>query len=359
LVEIEDKYMRRALQLALKGAGKVSPNPLVGAVLVKEDRIIGEGYHQQYGKAHAEINAINNATESVKDAILYCNLEPCCHSNKQTPPCVPQIIKSGIKKVVIASLDPNPKVSGKGVKQLQQAGLEVVTAVDKAKAEELNRFYFKYTRHRLPYVTLKVAQTLDGYIAREKNKQQWITGDKSQKLVHQWRAIYDAVLIGANTLRVDDARLTVRKNKGKSPKRIILSNSLNLRPDLKIFQQKPPGDTWIFSNRPASRELQKSGCRIITLSSEKHEPILLSDVLKYLAEHKITSLLVEGGQSVFTHFFNAGLIDEIQVFIAPIIWGNGIKSFAKSNAGKDRELRCIRSKKVGVDRLLTFRFVER
>ncbi len=296
------KYMKRVFDLAKMGIGKVSPNPLVAAILVKNGKIIGEGYHQEYGGPHAEVHAINHATESPAGSTLYCNLEPCCHLNKQTPPCVPIIISQEIKKVVISNPDPNPDVNGKGIQQLKEAGIEVETGVLEKEGKELNRFFFKYISQNLPYVTVKLAQTMDGFISSNYDTQEWISGNRSQQLVHQWRAQYDAVLVGGNTLRVDDAALTVRHSKGRDPVRIILSASLNMEESAKIFKHKSPENTWIFTTVGADpykvNKMKKLGCRVISLDSNSDNYIALSRLLEYLAEQKITSLLVEGGQQL-------------------------------------------------------------
>ena len=207
---IDKKFIRRSFHLAQKGKGHVSPNPLVGAVIVKNGKVIGKGYHKKYGSAHAEVNAINNSTESVAGSTLYCNLEPCSHIKKQTPPCVPLIIQKKIKKVVISNFDPNKEVNGKGIKQLREAGVEVVTDVLEDEGKDLNKFYFKYVKEKLPYITLKIAQSIDGKISVAKNKQTWLTGKESIKYVHKLRSEYDAVLVGAGTIRTDNPQLNVR-----------------------------------------------------------------------------------------------------------------------------------------------------
>lgn len=352
------KYMKRVFELAKMGAGAVSPNPLVGAVIVKNGKIIGEGYHQKYGDPHAEVNAINQSVESPEGATLYCNLEPCCHQAKQTPPCVPEIINSGINKVVISNPDPNPKVNGKGLEQLRARGVQVLTGILENEGCELNRFFFKYISKNMPYITVKLAQTLDGYISRSKNMQEWISGQKAQQLVHQWRAQYDAVIVGANTLRVDNAYLTVRHSEGRDPVRIILSVSLDLDKSLKIFQHKSPQDTWVFTTVKADpvklKGLTELGCRVIPLDSNGDNQVSLSHLLSYLAEQKITSILVEGGQKLASQFLFSDNFDELKIFIAPKIWGEGLSAFKKGPDGDFPQLDHVNSQKVGEDLLLTF-----
>ena len=218
-MEENAKYIKRCFTLAEKGSGFVSPNPMVGAVIVKNDNVIGEGVHQKYGEAHAEVNAINSAKEDVGGATLYCNLEPCVHEKKQTPPCVPLIIDKKIKKVIISNLDPNPEVSGKGVEELKKAGVEVETGILEEEGTELNKFYFKFVNQKQTYITLKLAQSLDGKISLNKKEQTWFTGEESRKFVHQLRSQYDAVLVGAKTIKADknDPAGTVQQRLQRSP----------------------------------------------------------------------------------------------------------------------------------------------
>jgi diaminohydroxyphosphoribosylaminopyrimidine deaminase/5-amino-6-(5-phosphoribosylamino)uracil reductase len=330
--KLDIHFMKRALSLAKKGVGKVSPNPLVGAVLVNNNRIIGEGFHKKYGDAHAEINAINSASQSIKDTTLYCNLEPCCHTNKQTPPCVNRIIKEGIKRVVVAGMDPNPEVKGKGFTLLEQAGIDITKDILAQENQDLNKFYFKYVTRQLPYVTLKIAQTIDGYISDQKNQQLWLTGERAKRLVYRWRSAYDAVLIGANTLRADNPLLTARYSKVRNPVRIIITGSTDINPDLDIFKQRPKDITWIITdgkNRPKLiKKLEDTGCKIIGLPSDSEQQISLQSVLEYLTKQKITSVLVEGGQQIFSQFIHAGIWDELKIFIAPKILGMGLKAFS-------------------------------
>ena len=222
-----EKYMHMTLELAKKGAGLVSPNPLVGAIIVKDNEVIAQGYHKKVGLAHAEVDALNNATAPVDGATLFCNLEPCCHTNKRTPPCAPQIIEAGIKKVIIANLDPNPEVAGKGVKLLQDHGIEVVTGILEKEGQQLNEIFFTHITKGKAFVELKMAQTLDGKMASMSGDSKWITSEESRKLVHQHRLNYDAIVVGANTARFDDPSLTVRLDKVWPKKRLILSKSGN------------------------------------------------------------------------------------------------------------------------------------
>jgi diaminohydroxyphosphoribosylaminopyrimidine deaminase/5-amino-6-(5-phosphoribosylamino)uracil reductase len=351
-------YMKRALRLAKKGEGTVSPNPLVGAVIVKNNHIIGEGYHQKYGEAHAEINAINSAAQSVKDATLYSTLEPCCHTGKQTPPCVDRIIKEGIKRVVAGGMDPNPKVKGRGLSLLEKAGIEVTKDILAQENQDLNKFYFKYVKRQLPYITLKIAQTIDGYISDQKNHQLWLTGKRAKRLVHRWRSAYDSVLIGANTLRADNPLLTARYGKGRDPLRIIIAGLADIDPDLKIFCQKQNHKTWLITAKRNHSKLLKilgdKGCEIIDLPADSDHLIPLLSVLEYLAKQKITSVLVEGGQQIFSQFIQSGLWDELKLFIAPKILGKGIKVFTPDTEQKVSSFHLHDTTKIGEDVLLTY-----
>ncbi len=349
-------YLKRCLELAAKGMGTVSPNPLVGAVLVKNGKVIGEGYHKRYGEAHAEVDALNNSTGDVNGATLYCNLEPCCHTNKQTPPCVPLIISKGIKKVVISNFDPNPDVNGEGVKQLRDAGIEVIIDVLKEEGKKLNKFYFNYVRKKIPYITLKVAQSKDGKITKSKNEQTWLTGEESNRFVHQQRAAYDAVLVGANTVAVDNPQLTVRNVEGRNPKRIILDGKLSIDLNAAILSAEDIENTWILTSKNADKEkidqFNEKGARVIQFKSNDVEQIKLIDVLTKLGEDKITSLFVEGGSSIFSQFIDRNYFDEIIILQAPITLGKGVNGVPTSSL---LHLKKISSEKIGKDIKLVYK----
>lgn len=337
-MEDHSKFIRKCFKLAQKGKGKVSPNPLVGAVLVKNAKIIGRGWHKKYGNAHAEVNAIKNATENVSDATLYCNLEPCCHTNKKTPPCVPLIIKSKIKKVVISNLDPNKEVNGKGVKQLREAGIKVITGILEDEGKALNKFYFKYVSEKIPYVTLKIAQSFDGKISESKNKQTWLTGKESIKYVHKLRSEYDAVLVGANTIKVDNPLLTVREVKGRNPIRILIDGKLRIPLSSRILNNDEPEKTWIFtsqkSNQRKLKQLENKRVKVFSAKTAADNKINIKSVLKVLAKNKITSVLVEGGQEIFSQFFSQKLFDEMIILQSPKILGKGLPTFTSTDLKK-------------------------
>ncbi|MDZ7624349.1 MAG: bifunctional diaminohydroxyphosphoribosylaminopyrimidine deaminase/5-amino-6-(5-phosphoribosylamino)uracil reductase RibD [Ignavibacteriaceae bacterium] len=354
-IEVKDKkYIEQCFKLARKGKGKVSPNPLVGALLVKNGKVIGKGYHKKFGEAHAEVDAIKNATENVAGATLYCNLEPCCHTNKQTPPCVPLIIQNKIKRVVISTLDPNKDVNGKGVQQLREAGIEVISGILEDDGKELNKFYFKYITKKLPYITLKVAQSLDGKISEAKNKQTWLTGKESIKYVHKLRSEYDAVLVGANTIKIDDPHLNVREAKGRNPIRIIIDGRLSIPLQSQILNPIDPEKTWIFTksniDEKKVKRIADKGIKIFTINSKQNH-FNLKKILKVLADHKITSLLVEGGADIFTQFLEKDLFDEIIVLQAPKILGKGINGF---NMKRLKKIQLLKMDKLGKDIRLVY-----
>ena len=324
----DESYIQLALEIAKKGIGEVSPNPLVGCILVKDDRIIGAGYHEKFGANHAEVNAIENAKESVDGSTLFINLEPCTHYGK-TPPCVDKIIEKKIKRVVIGTLDMNPIVSGNGVKKLKSAGIEVKVGVLEKECINLNKFFFKYITDKIPYISLKAAQTLDGKIADSKGGSQWISSMQSRKFVHHLRANYDAVLIGAGTVNKDNPSLTVRLTDGRNPHRIILDSALTLKTDKKLFTRNNDRKTIVITSRNNEKKrkvkkLQSFGVNVIFAKEDKFGNLNLKNVLKELARNQIASVLVEGGSRVFSSFIRSNLYDDIFLFISPKIIGNGI-----------------------------------
>lgn len=335
---INEFYMKKVFDLAALGKGYVSPNPLVGALLVKNDQIIGEGFHQAYGEAHAEVNAINEAKARGLDpagATLFINLEPCSHFSpeKKTPPCAPLIVESKIKKVVIANLDPNPLVNGKGVEILKQAGIEVEVGVLKEYGENFNEIFFKYIQTKMPFVHLKMGQTLDGKIATSAGKSKYITSELSLKRVHEYRHAYDAILIGANTLETDNPHLTVRNPEIKAPAqpwRIVLCKIDRVDFTMHLFSDEIKHKTIVVTttkdyikNAKKVKKLTEMGIDVIEIPEKSSGEIEMSDLLNELGNRKITSILVEGGKTIYTHFLQSGLYDKVSLFIAPIILGKG------------------------------------
>jgi|SRR5579862_1039098 len=326
--------MREALALAEKGAGYVSPNPMVGAVIVRGDKIIGRGYHKQFGGPHAEVNAIRNAKKPTRDATLYVNLEPCNHLGK-TPPCVDAILAAGISRVVVGMTDPNPDVSGGGVRKLRKAGVRVDVGVLGAECKSLNKAFLKYVTRKTPYVTLKVAQTVDGKIADATGKSKWITSEESRRIVHAMRARTDAVLVGAETVRFDNPRLTVRNVKGRSPVRVIIAPSLDIPPEARIFKNAVRDGVIIFvderrvlGKQDKIKMFEANGVEIFYSSVNSRGAFNLNRCLKYLANEGIASVLVEGGGRTFSEFIRQEAADELVIFIAPKIFGRGVEAFS-------------------------------
>lgn len=319
----DGQYIQHCFDLALKATGNVSPNPLVGAIIVKEGKIISEGFHKKAGCAHAELDAIEKASCDLTGTTLYCNLEPCCHTNKRTPPCAQRIIKEGISKVVIANLDPNPEVAGMGVKLMEQAGIEVVTGVLQEQGSLLNEIFFHHITHKRPFVHLKMAQTLDGKLASKTMDSKWITSEDSRQHVHQERLHYDAILVGANTIRQDNPHLTVRvpSKKTKGIKRIILSLSGELPKNAHIFNDEFKELTYIVIPDHLKGDFP---FKTIPCSLNKNGQFDLEQLLHTLYQDiKITSVYVEGGQQVHTSFIDQHLYERISIYIAPKLLGHG------------------------------------
>lgn len=313
-----EHYMQRALELATNGLGAVSPNPMVGCVIVHEDKIIGEGWHQHFGGHHAEVNAVNSVEDKslLKEATVYVTLEPCSYHGK-TPACSDLLIKNKVKKVVVASLDPNPKVSGAGIRALEHVGIEVVTGVCEKESIALNRRFFINQMLKRPYVLLKWAQTQDGFIARSNYDSKWISNELSRQRVHQWRAEEDAILVGKNTVVHDNPSLTVRDWQGRNPVRVVLDRNLELKPDYKLFDAEV--ETLLYNVRESS--VEKSYERIKVNSDN-----FLEEILKDLLEREIGSVLVEGGSQVLNSFLKAGLWDEARVFTSEQQFGEGVEA---------------------------------
>ena len=348
--------MRRALKLAAKGAGYVSPNPMVGAVLVRDGNIIGSGYHEKFGHAHAEVNAIADAGGNVAGTTLYSTLEPCCHLNKKTPPCAQRIIKEKISRVIIAGTDPNPQVNGQGISMMRQAGIQVQAGLLEGENRELNRFFYKFVLQGMPWVMVKIAQTVDGRISSAAGRQTWITGEKSRREVHKWRTQYDAVIVGAGTVRTDDPQLTVRHYRGRDPLRVILSRSLDLPENTGILTGDKKAGTLIFTtsaeNSPKFSRLQDAGVNIRPMRDGTEG---LHEVLQLLAGQGVTSVMIEGGQEIFTQFVASGLTDEINVFIGPQIFGSGPAAFGTAGTMALSDYSLYRCKKIADDALFMYR----
>lgn len=330
----DEQYMNKAIELALRGSGNVSPNPLVGAVIVKDDNIISEGWHSYFGGNHAEVEAINNAKGTdLSDSTLYINLEPCAHKGK-TPPCVDLIIEKKIKRVVVGMIDPNPITSGMGIQMLEEAGVEVEIGVLENDCLWVNRFFAKHITTGLPYIVVKVAQSFDGSISTISGQSKWISCEESRKRTHALRAEIDAVLIGRRTASADNPELTVRSVDGRNPMRIILDTNLSLPLGITNFVDAEREKTIVcckhdtLSTRKAEI-LKVAGIKLVACDVDESGKINLNSALYSLYEkYNIGSILVEGGAVVFSSFAKQNLIDELHIFIAPMILGNGIHAFS-------------------------------
>lgn len=322
-------YMKLALQLAERGRLTVSPNPMVGCVIVKNSEIVGQGYHERAGEPHAEIHALNAANEAAKQATLYVTLEPCAHTGK-TPPCINAIIAAGIKKIYVACVDPNPLVAGKGIEALRAAGIEVEVGLEKESAQKLNEIFFHYITTKRPFVIAKWAMSLDGKTVTHSCDDKTISGEKSQHDVHALRESVDAILIGAKTAVHDNPLLTVRYSKNavphKHPARIILASRGELPTNLKIFANDLPGKTIIattHASKPAWRnEMEALNVTLLILPQDAKGRVDLTSLLNELGAMHITSLLVEGGREVHDSFFATDLVNKVQVYVAPNIIAN-------------------------------------
>ncbi len=326
--------MLECLALALRGAGRVSPNPMVGCVIVRNGRVIGRGYHKKFGGPHAEVEAIRSAHGSVRGSTLYVNLEPCNFHGK-TPPCTDLIIRSKMARVVVGVRDPNPLVAGKGIRQLERAGVRVGVGVLEHECRRFNEFFFTFMRTKKPFVTVKIAQSLDGKIEHTGGGRRWISGFESRRFVHALRSSYDAVLVGAGTVKADDPLLTVRHVRGRNPVRIVLDGNFTVSQRAAVFRRSHGESAILISGmeslerdvRKAGR-LRKKGVIIIGLPTDPRGRIRLSRVLKELGSLGIASLLVEGGGSVFRAFVEEKACDKMMIFTSPEIFGGGIEPFA-------------------------------
>jgi len=354
----DEQWMKRALRLAEKGRGRTSPNPMVGAILVKDGRMVGVGYHAKAGEAHAEIVALQRAREEARGAILYLNLEPCAHYGK-TPPCAPQVVEAGVKRVVIGMEDPNPLVRGKGIEILRCAGLDVEVGILEKECRRLNEAFCKYILKKEPFVILKAAVTLDGKIATRNGDSKWISGETSRRFVNKLRNQVDGVLVGIGTVLKDDPLLTARIRGGRDPYRIVLDSRLKISEEARVIGT-PPSRAIIAATELAPRDrierLEKRGVQILIVDS-KEGRVNLRSCLSKLREIGMMSLLVEGGSQVNGSFLDEGLIDKLLLFLSPkligdhqapgIFGGRGVSNLQEAIALKE-----IKTRKMGEDILL-------
>ncbi len=311
-------FMQRAFELASLGRGSVSPNPLVGCIVVHNGRIIGEGYHQQYGGPHAEVNAIELVVDKtlLKESTLYVNLEPCSHVGK-TPPCAEMLIGHQVKKVVVSNLDSNPLVAGEGIKRLRAAGIEVITGVLEKQGREFNKRFFTYIEKQRPYIILKWAETADGFIARENFDSKWISNEHSRQLVHKWRSEEDAVLVGSKTAAHDNAQLNVRDWTGRNPVRIVIDRFLKLSDRLHLFDRSQKTICYNVLKHEEHPNLS-----LIRLDEEDFLKALVHDLFK----QKIQSIIIEGGTHTLSRFIELNLWDEARTFSSDKTFKKGIEA---------------------------------
>jgi len=354
MIRDDEYWMNRCLILAKRGMGFVSPNPLVGAVIVKNGSKIGEGYHEQFGDPHAEINAIRDALQKKQDlfgATIYINLEPCFHYGK-TPPCVDAIIRHGFSRVVVAMDDPNPLVAGKSIKKLKEHGIKVIDGILRKQANALNEKFIIHILRNKPFVALKAAQTSDGFIAQHNGKGKWITNLQSRKHVHQLRSEYDAILVGANTVIQDDPLLTVRGIKRPNPVRVIVDGHFSVPITSRIFNSE--AKTILYTLKQSAvkdiskrKYLKRKGIEIISLKSH-HGILNIADILQDLHKREIGSVFVEGGQRIFTQFMNARCVNKMYIFEAKKKYEDGVKTFGNISVSCKKKL--ILDKYFGTDR---------
>lgn len=325
--EEDERFMRRALRLARKGEGRVSPNPLVGAVIVRDNRVIGEGWHEHCGGPHAEINAIRNAGEPVAGATVYVTLEPCSHHGR-TPPCVEALIACRPARVVVAVADPNPRVNGRGIEALRSRGIATTVGVLGEACTRLNEAFFKYITTGLPFVTLKFAQTIDGRIATIDGLSRWISSPASLRFAHGLRRAHDAILVGARTVLADDPELTCRLVRGRNPLRVAVDSRLTLPPGARLFSAAAPTIVATTGRAPAAKRalFAARGVELLELAADGSGRVDLGALLAALGRREVTSLLVEGGGALITAFLKEGLADRLVAIVAPKILGQGISA---------------------------------
>ncbi|OJF77323.1 MAG: riboflavin biosynthesis protein RibD [Treponema sp. CETP13] len=323
----DTEYMKLAIALAKKGCGWVNPNPMVGAIVVKNDKIIGQGYHKKYGTLHAERNALANCKTSPEGATLYVTLEPCCHYGK-TPPCTDAIIASKIKRVVFGSYDSNPLVAGKSSKILVENGISVTAGMLQKECDALNPIFFYYIQNKRPYVMMKYAMTMDGKIATRTNKSQWITGTKARSQVHKDRHKFSAIMVGLGTVLADDPLLTCRNKNSKNPTRIVCDSHLKIPLTSKIVKTTDLAPTIIattITDIQIHQPYIHAGCQILVVP-QKNGYIDLSCLMNKLGEINIDSVLLEGGATLNWSALQSGIVNKIQTYIAPKIFGGTAKS---------------------------------
>jgi diaminohydroxyphosphoribosylaminopyrimidine deaminase/5-amino-6-(5-phosphoribosylamino)uracil reductase len=359
LTPADKLWMKYALALAKKGKGWTSPNPCVGAVVVKNGRVVGEGFHTRAVEPHAEVFALQQAGKQARSATMFVTLEPCSHHGR-TPPCVDAVLNANIRRVVAAMVDPNPKVNGQGLAQLQAAGVEVVCGVLEEQARKLNEDFIKFKTQGVPFVTLKIAMTLDGKIATTSGESKWITGEKARAYVQRLRHEHDAMLVGINTVLADDPQLTTHLRRGKDPQRVIVDSRARLPLTARVLHPvESSASTWVATTERAPqsriRKLEQAGAKILQTESTNGR-VNLAQLMKMLAAQNMMSVLIEGGGSVAWSALEAGIVDKIIFFIAPKIIGGKDAITAVEGAGRRLseawQLRDVTVRKVGEDEMV-------
>lgn len=352
--DTEKYYMNMALELAVKGEGFVSPNPLVGAVIVKDGKVVGKGFHKFFGGPHAEVYALKEAGDDARGGELYVTLEPCSHYGKN-PPCAKAVIEAGIKKVVVAVKDPNPLVSGKGIKMLENAGVKVHTGIMEREAFKINEIFMKYITRKIPFVTIKSAVTIDGKIALSNGESKWITGEKSREKVHEMRNKYTAVMAGIGTIIKDDPLLTTRLGgRGRSPRAILIDSKLRIPISSKILGTLDDRDIVIACtenfDKSKFRKLENMGVKII-VCPEKDDKVDLKYLVKKLGKEGIDSILVEGGGRLNFSVLESGIADKVVYFIAPMIFGGDNSKTSVEGKGVDKISMAVKFKDMSFKRI--------
>lgn len=356
--------MRMALTLARRGRGRTSPNPLVGAVVVQRGRVVGVGYHRRAGADHAEVVALARAGTAARGAELFVNLEPCCHYGR-TAPCTDAIVRSGVRRVVIGAIDPNPLVNGRGMEQLRRAGITVDHGVLGDECAALNEAFRCYIVEHRPFVTFKVAMTLDGRVATRNGHSRWVSSLDARRIGHRLRSYHDAIIVGIGTVLTDDPQLTCRGLRGgRDPVRVIVDSNLRTPCASRTVQlagDESSAPTWVMSTRTApavrAQALEKAGARVISVASSRGR-VRISSMLHHLARQGIVSALLEGGPTLAGSFWSAGLVDRVVAFIAPkllgdadalpLLYGHGIRSMEQAT-----RLTQVETRRVGEDLMLT------
>jgi diaminohydroxyphosphoribosylaminopyrimidine deaminase / 5-amino-6-(5-phosphoribosylamino)uracil reductase len=372
-IDTDQTHLARAIELARNGVGQVKPNPVVGAVVARGEQVIGEGWHERYGAAHAEVNAIEACgVEDLTDATLYVSLEPCCHEGK-TPPCTDAILAAGIRRVVVASDDPTEKASGRGLGILRDEGIEVVMVDGElaARARLLNQAFRKHARVGRPWVLFKSAMTLDGKVATRTGDSQWISGEDSRALAHEWRASVDAVVVGIGTALADDPQLTARPEghpaeASYQPRRVVFDTLARLPPTSRLVAAAAEIPLTIVASRAAARAdtdaLEAAGAQVLVATGE-NEPARVRSALEQLGTIGVASVLLEGGPHLAGAFFDAGEIDEVRLFLAPLLLGGSSARDPLEGIGVEQISEATRAltcdcERIGEDLLISARLRE-